>query len=488
MAQRGPKTMPDVDPLDFSDYPKSTAARYKKFIREFLVVPRGHGAGKPVRLRPFQREIIDGSFKRGVRTSLISMPRANGKTSLAAMIALAELFVGQESPEVLVVASDQRQANITFDQARRMVQANELLADRVQVYKDHLRLPERDGRLVPLSADPSSLHGYDPSLLIVDELHVVTRDTWEAATSAIGKRPKSLTLAISTPAASTDSLMWDLVQHGRQEDDPRFWLKEYAAPEGCAVDDPEAWKTANPAYAQRPAFLAGDSFAAAARTMTEARFRQLRLGQWVSGADAWLPHGLFEDLADEHREVPDGTKVVLGFDGSASRDTTALVGVTVEEQPHVFVVGLWEAEDDPRWSVPREWVDDAVRDAFRRYKVLSLVADPWGWRTELEGWSRRHGKSKVLQWNTADARRMAPATDKFYQAMKDGTVTHDGDERLSHHFAHCVAENTKDGTVIRKDKKTSKKKIDAAVATIAAFDRATFHANKPKGRVVGFRR
>lgn len=489
MAQRGPKTMPkDLEPLDFSDYPKATAARYKKFIREFLLVPRGHGAGKPVRLRPFQREIIDGAFRKDVRTALVSMPRGNGKTSLAAMLGLAELIVGQPSAEVLVVASDQRQANITFAQARRMVQANPLLADRVAVYKDHLLYEDNDAKLIPLSADPDSLHGYDPTLLIVDELHVVTRATWEAATSAVGKRPRSLTLAISTPATSTDSLMWDLVEHGRQGDDPKFWLKEYAAPDGCAIDDPEAWKAANPAYAQRPAFLAGDSFAAAAKTMTEARFRQLRLGQWVSGVDAWLPHGLFEELADENRIVENGEKVVLGFDGSSSGDSTALIGCTVEEQPHVFVLGLWENPGDKNWRVPREWVDDAVREAFGTYKVLSMVCDPWGWQSEMERWQRRFGKTKVLQWNTADRKRMAPATDRFYQALKDGAVSQDGDERLAHHFAHAVAENTSLGTVITKNKKTSTKKIDAAVATIAAFDRAMFHATKKGGRVAGFRK
>lgn len=488
MAQRGPKRVSDVEPLDFSAYPKSPAARIKRFIREYLIVPRGHGAGKPVRLRPFQREIVDGAFKRGVRTALVSMPRGNGKTSLAAMIGLAEMFVGQASAEVLVVASDQRQANITFDQARRMVEANPELSERVQVYKDHLRLPDNDAKFVPLSADPSSLHGWDPTLLIVDELHVVTRETWEAVTSAVGKRPRSLTLAISTPGTSTDSLMWSLVEHGRAGDDPKFWLREYAAPEGCAIDDPEAWKVANPALSQRPAFLAVDSFPAAAKTMTEARFRQLRLGQWVSGADAWLPHGLFESLADEDRTVEAGTRIVLGFDGATSGDSTALIACTVENTPHVFVLGLWENPGDPNWRVPREWVDDAVKEAFSAYKVAAMVCDPWGWQSEMERWQNRFGKTKVLQWNTGDRQRMAPATDRFYQAMKDGTLSHDGDERLAHHFAHCVAENTSLGTVIRKDKKTSRKKIDAAVATIAAFDRAMYHTTKKSGRFVGFRR
>ena len=36
-----------------------------------------------------------------------------------------------------------------------------------------------------------------------------------------GKRPESTTLAISTPAASADSIMWKLVEHGREGSDVR---------------------------------------------------------------------------------------------------------------------------------------------------------------------------------------------------------------------------------------------------------------------------
>ena len=85
-----------------------------------------------------------------------------------------------------------------------MVELNPVLEERVQVYADRLYLPENDATLLPLPAEPGALHGHDPSLEIVDELHVVTEEVWEAVTSVAGKRPESLTLAISTPASSPD--------------------------------------------------------------------------------------------------------------------------------------------------------------------------------------------------------------------------------------------------------------------------------------------
>lgn len=482
----GPKKAITADPLDFTGWPRDRAKRREKFIRDYLVVPRGHGAGKPVKLRDFQKEILRGALAPGVRTALVSLPRGNGKTAFAAMLGLAELFVGPPSAEVLVVATDQRQANITLNLARRMVELNPELAERVHVYKDRLSVPENDSNLIPLPAEYGALQGYDPSLLVVDELHVVTEDVWSAATSAAGKREESLTLAISTPAASEDSIMWRLVKHGREGDDPQFYFKEYAAPDGCETTDREAWKIANPALACKPPFLAEDAIEAVRKTIREPVFRQLRLGQWAKGVDSWLPFGAWEALEDPSRTVERGERVVLGFDGSASGDSTVLIGCTVGPDPHVFVEEMWEDPGSPRWRVPRGEVDQAVADAFEKYEVLELSCDSWGWRSEIEAWAERHGPKRVLEFNTAHAGRMAPATDRLYQAVMTGAVSHDGDERLADHFSHTIARSTPMGDLVSKNKRNSPQKIDGTVGAIIAFERASFHANKKKRRVVSF--
>lgn len=479
----GPKRAVSAAPLSFKGYPKDRARRRERFIKDYLKVPRGHGAGKPVQLREFQQEIIRGSFAPGVRTALISLPRGNGKTAFAAMVGLAEMFVGPPSAEVLVVASDQRQAGITFKLAKRMVELNPELEERVHVYKDRLYVPETDSTLVPLPAEYGALQGFDPSLLIVDELHVVTEEVWAAATSAAGKREESLTLAISTPAASQDSLMWSLVKHGREGLDPQFYFKEYAAPQDCDAADPAMWRLANPALACKNPFLAEDALEAVRKTIREPVFRQLRLGQWVTAVESWLPFGAWDQVINEDRLVMPGERIVMAFDGSASGDSTALIGCTVND-PHLFVIGLWENPGDQRWRVPRSEVDATVAQAFADYDVVELAADPWGWRSELEGWAKIHGEKRVLEWNTAHAGRMAPATDRFYQAVQTQTVSHDGDENLAKHIAHCVAKSTALGDLVSKDRRNSPRKIDAAVASIVALDRAAWHSTKTKRRRV----
>jgi phage terminase large subunit-like protein len=160
----------------------------------------------------------------------------------------------------------------------------------------------------------------------------------------------------------------------------------------------------------------------------------------------------------------------------------------VGEDPHLFVVDVWANPGDRGWRVPRAQVDQVVAAAFERWDVLELAADPWGWRTEIESWAKRHGERRVLEWNTAAAQRMAPATDRLYQAVMTQALTHDGDARLASHVAHCVAKSTPLGDLVTKDKRGSPRKIDAAVAAIVAFDRAAWHTNRPtKRRAVAFR-
>lgn len=483
----GPKNQTAEHALDLSMLPaKKDYRRIDAFAREFLRIPKGTGAGEPFRLRGWQKnEIVKSMFPptgKRPRQGLVSMPRGNGKSGLAAALGLYALLADEvEGAQVLIVASDERQARIVFNAARRMVELDERLSEQVQIFRDRLYVPATDSMLMPLPAEPAALQGFDPTLTIVDELHVVTEPVWDAMALAAGKREESLTLAISTPADNVDSVMWRLVEYGRNNpDDKSFAMIEYATPIEYALDDRDGWKIGNPALGD---FLHEDAVAATLKTTREEPFRRYRLGQWVGSANSWIPWGVFEQRADPERGQPEaGTKVCLGFDGSASGDSTALVGCTLDG--HLFVVAAWEApKDDLRWRVPRNEVTGMIASAFEQWDVVELAADPWGWRSELEEWEAAH--KNVVQWNTAHAQRMAPATDRLYAAIMDESMTFDGDPRLVEHINNCVPKSTALGDLVHKDKRNSTRKIDLAVAAIVAFDRAAWHlANPPKRRRV----
>jgi phage terminase large subunit-like protein len=216
-----------------------------------------------------------------------------------------------------------------------------------------------------LPADPGSLQGWDPSMALVDELHVVTDDTFEAISARAGKRDRSLLLAISTPPkAGDDGVMRRLVDHGREGTDRSFYFTEFAASAGCAVDDEAAWTIANPALDD---FLHRDALRATLPPkMRENAFRRYRLGQWVGVDAAWLPDGAWAACSDATRTIPDGTEVALAFDGSFNDDTTVLVVASVDQRPHVDLVELWEPGGG---QVPIVDVENAIRQACRRWRA-----------------------------------------------------------------------------------------------------------------------
>ncbi len=364
-------------------------------------------------------------------------------------------------------------------QARRMVELSDELSARSQIFAKKIGVPGRDAEVIALPASPDKLQGLDPSLAVVDELADVGPTTFEAVDLALGKRPESRLVAISTPGGDREGPLWRLVSHGRQHpDDPRLWLREWAAPDGCALDDEDAWRAANPAI--DAGFLDPEALRANLVTSREESFRTYRLAQWTSMASSWLRWGMWHRLGVS-RVLEPGEPIVVGFDGSASGDSTALVAATLDEDPFVAVLGCWENPGNPRWRVPRAEVLGTIHEVMARYDVRELSADPWGWRTELEALAETH-PGRVVELPTNVVSRMGPATDRAYSLIAEGRLAHDGDADLARHIGNVVARRTTQGDVPTKDQKNSPRKIDLAVAMILAVERAAWHRGRPTAR------
>jgi phage terminase large subunit-like protein len=477
-VRAGPKPEITAGPLDLSALPRSGVRRVDAFTREYLMVTRGKGARGPFRLRGWQKEIVRRLLPTSgprPRQALLSMPRGNGKTSMAAVLGAFGLYADEvESAEVVVVASDARQAGITLRQIARMVQLEPRLAEQTQVFQSRLYVPHTDSTLVVLPAEPGALQGWNPSLAIVDELHVVTRAVWDAVSLAAGKRDRSLTLAISTPGPAREGVMWDLVEHGRRGDDPSFVFVEYAAPEDCEVDDEDAWSIANPALHD---FLFVDALRSTMRTTREADFRRYRLGQWTQHADAWLPREAWL-ACTVARPIPDDVEVVLGFDGSYSGDATAIVAVQIAGETdlcHLDVVRLWEGL--PGSQVPIVDVEDALREACKRWRVQTIVADPFRWARSLQLLA---DEGLPVEEFPQSAQRMTPATQRFGEAVLNRALTHSGHPDLTRHVGNAVVKNDSRGHRIVKEHKDSTRRIDLAVAAVMAFAAASTAAPGPQ--------
>ncbi|MCT1986877.1 phage terminase family protein [Dermacoccus abyssi] len=479
ISKPGPKSQRDLSPLPLKSAPKRGYKRVYWFANKYLKVPAGHGQGKAFKLRTWQKEITQGCFPEENRPSqgLVSMPRGNGKSSLAAVFALYGLFAdGVESPQVLIMASDVRQAGIIFNACRRMIELSPELEKRTKVYKDRIEVPGNNGLLMPLPADVGAAQGWAPTLALVDELHVVNADLWEAMLLSSGKRPDSLCLAISTPADNDESVMWQLVSQARSEPDPDFYFKEYTSDPSHPTDCLHCITESNPAYGD---FLSAKSMANVRRTSRESSYRRLRLGQWLDAVeDSWVSRTTLDAVLTPSQIKP-GSKVVLAVDGSYSGDTTAIVAVTVEATPRAQLLRLWNPKDeaDEGYRVPILDVEQAIRDAAKTYDVAEICFDPYRFARTMQELGRE--RLPVVEFPQSAA-RMTPATVSAFEAIVNRTIEIHNDENLTKHILNCRVTEDSRGTRLRKDKKDSPNKIDSAVCMVMALSRASFLASKPK--------
>jgi phage terminase large subunit-like protein len=304
---------------------------------------------------------------------------------------------------------------------------------------------------------------------------------------ATGARKEPLMLGISTAGVKTDStggdsLCYWLHQYGQrvasgEVDDPTFYYEYWGAPDGATHTDPNVWRAANPGFDD---IVSAEDFASAVLRTPENEYRTKRLNQWVSTATAWLPAGAWDACADPNGPIPDGAEVVLGFDGSFNNDSTALVAVTtnsvhsregIEPVPYIDVVAAWEKPQGSanEWAVPIVDVEAEIRAACKRWQVREIVCDPFRWaRTyqilEDEG-------LPIVEFPQSPA-RMVPATQRFYEAVLNKTISHSGDQRLARHLSNCVIRTDSRGSRISKDGKASPRKIDLAVSAVMALERA----------------
>jgi phage terminase large subunit-like protein len=67
--------------------------------------------------------------------------------------------------------------------------------------------------------------------------------------------------------------------------------------------------------------------------------------------------------------------------------------------------------------------------------------------------------------------RMGPETARFYSAVVDRLLSHDGSPALARHVADAVLKEDSRGARLAKEHKDSRRRIDAAVAAVMAHDR-----------------
>jgi phage terminase large subunit-like protein len=484
-----------MTPVPAADVKRGDGELVIEFIERYCRVTKeslGGAAGTLLQMRPWQKNLISCVYarrpdgRRRHRLSLIGLPRKQGKSAVGSAIGLHGLIMGDYGSEIYSCAVDRDQARVVFSVAKRMVELDPEMSELVKPYRDVLEYTEKGSIYKVLSSEAVTKEGLNPNLVIYDELHgAPDPELFDVMTLAMGSRRDPMLVAITTAGqkadrSGQDSVCYKLYQQGvrickNEIEDPTYFMAWFGVPQDADYKDPEVWARANPGYGD---LIDPEDFESVIKRVHENEFRTKRLDQWVSAARAWLPQGSWNACRTDRAFTPGARGVVLGFDGSQNGDTTALVAVTIDSDPQVTVLGLWEKPQDAEsdWRVPRGEVKDRIRQACHDYHVREVAADEYIWQDSLEE-LEAEGIPIVVFPQTLT--RMAPATQRFYEYVANQAISHDGHPALARHFDNCQLKTDSRGSRLIKDAKGSPRKIDLAVATVMAADRAGYWLNEP---------
>jgi phage terminase large subunit-like protein len=479
------------------------------WIETFLVHGPGDIQGQPIELDDEFAEFIYRCYeiypkghpeegRRVYRRAALSRPKGRAKSELAAMLVCAEALgpvrfggwdeetgdpIGEPvvSPIIKCYATMEDQASNTYETVEFMLRNgtvfDEYGLDDIGITRTNL--PE-GGVIEAETSKAQSKDGGKETFCVFDETHLwvlpnmkklhatVTRnlmkrlaaDGWSLETTTM-YAPGEDSVAEET-AKTANSLKSVLFDHKQAPLDTDI------------TDDDSLRRALRYVYGPSAAWMDIEGLIAQFHDpqWRESDMRRYYLNQPSTLEEKFTTPNAWDALEDPTRNPEPGARVVLAFDGSLNNDSTALIYVTLEDKPHVGVVGVWERPE----NAPADWVVDvldvmeAIRQAVRKYTVVELTADPARWTFQLQ--TIQDEGSVVSHFPQNSGFRMTAATSGFSDLIATGGMTQDGDPRLRRHVLNAILKNDNRGKRIEKDRKHSANKIDLAVAVLMGLARA----------------
>jgi len=483
-----------------------------------LTHTKGPFAGQSFRLRGWQLSILRRLFRTGpdgrrvYRQCLLMLPRKNGKTELAAALAIYFLlFDGEMGAEVYSAAADKEQAALVFNVAAQMIRNDPELLVQCEIIDSQKRIVHRaSGSFYrAISAEAYSKHGFNASVVIYDELHAApSRELWDVLTTSQGARAQPLTLAISTAGYDRHSILWELYAHAKKVAenpalDPTFLPILYEAPIDADWTDPKVWRAANPALGDFRSLEEITTMCTRAKEIPaqENTFRRLYLNQWTEQAARWLQLTAWDRcLAAVDPADLIGQPCFVGMDLSSTKDLTALAAVFPDETGFDVLMqffvpkesirerGLRDRVPYPQWerehkliATPGNVVDyEAVRQQLLAwaalYDVQEIAFDPWN-ATDLVTRLQDQDGFACVPIRQGFAALSSP-TKSLERAVLAQLLRHDGHPVLRWNVGNAAVETDATGN-IKLSKKVSTERIDGAAALVMAVDRMDRHSTRP---------
>jgi len=292
-------------------FDEAAADKAVGFFPEYLVFTKGEWAGRPFILEAWQADDIvrptfgwkrpDGT--RRYRRVFVWVPRKNGKTELAAGVALLVLVGDAElGGEVYAIASHEDQARIVFNAASSMAGRSPTLSADLVPLKTSIYCPALNAGFKPLSGKAEGKHGFNMSGLVGDEIHEWTSgDLYQFIHDSSDARRQPLEFLISTAGkkGSYGEEAWDECQKilDGTIKDPETLVVIYAAGLDDDWTSEDVWRKANPNLGVSKKLDAMRANALRARQLPrlENAFKNYHLNIWTEQAVRWLPMDAVDD-------------------------------------------------------------------------------------------------------------------------------------------------------------------------------------------------
>jgi phage terminase large subunit-like protein len=348
------------------------AARAIAFI-ECLTLADGEHAGQPFTLQPWQAFVVGSLFGwlapdgfRRFRTAYVEIGKGNGKTPMAAAIALyLALADGETGAEVYTAAVSRDQAKICFRDVQRFAEASPALASRLKVDAQNVAHHASGSYIRPVSSEGRGLDGKRVHGALIDEIHEhqtsVVVDKMRAGTKG---RRQALIVEITNSGYDRHSVCWDhheystKVVQGIVENDSWFGYVAALDEGDDWLDDPTCWVKANPNLGVSITEKYLQEQVAEARDIPSKRniVARLLFCVWTEQSSVWVPIEHWDKGAVPlNLEQLRGRECFGGLDLASTADIAA----------HVLVFPPTGGE---RWAVlPRFWCpQDGIRLRSRR--------------------------------------------------------------------------------------------------------------------------
>ncbi|MCW1932624.1 terminase large subunit [Pararhodobacter zhoushanensis] len=493
------------------------------FFPRYLRLTSGEWAGRPFVLEDWQADDIvrplfgwkrpDGT--RRYRRCYIWVPRKNGKTELAAGIALLMLLGdGEEGGEVYSIAADGDQAAIVFNKATAMVGKSEALSNELTCLKTAIYCGALNASFKPLSGSGKGKHGKAASGLIGDEIHEwPSGELYQFMHDSEGNRRQPLEFLISTAGkkGGYGSEVYDECEKicDGVLDDPETLVVIYAAdPDHDDWTQESTWYKANPnlGVSKKLETMRSDARRAMQSPRLENSFKAYHLNIWSEQAVRWLPIDMADDTgrrfgwkycAGPHgwqdlETLLIGKRCFSGIDLSSINDLTALLHwFPVQDglQTPAVVARFFKPEDligehskrdklpYDRWvgagaiiATPGNVVDYAflkktLFDDAERFEIQNIGVDRYNaTQTTIE----IAQEGLPIEYFQQGFISMSPPSKELERLVMSNALHHGGHPVLDRH-AKVVAVETDPAGNIKPTKAKSAQRIDGIVALVNAI-------------------